>query len=73
MAVNLDKTYSGTGVFAGGSVTGAQSSINPFIIGAAFKFAPQLGANVFFETGGDAANNLKNYRSVGVNLMFTFD
>lgn len=73
LSMNLDKTYSGTGIFAGGSVTGVKSTLTPFVIGAAFKFAPQLGANVFFETGGDAATGLKNYRSVGVNFMFTFD
>ena len=51
-----------------------QSPTTPFVIGAAFKFAPQLGANVFFESGsGEVADGIKNLRAVGVNLMVTFD
>jgi hypothetical protein len=51
-----------------------QSLSTPIVIGAAFKFAPQLGANVFFESGsGEVADNVKDFKAVGVNLMITFD
>jgi len=46
----------------------------PFIFGGTFKFAPQVGATLYFETyGGDVAKNLKNYRALGVNLFFSFE
>jgi hypothetical protein len=51
-----------------------QSLMTPIVIGAAFKFAPQMGANLFFESGsGKVANNVKDFKAVGVNLMITFD
>ncbi len=72
-ALNLDKTYSGTGALASGKVTDAKSMITPFILGAAFKFAPGMGFNVYFESGGDVAQGQKNYRAVGVNFMMSFE
>lgn len=46
----------------------------PIVFGAAFKFAPQLGANVFFESGsGEVADGVKDFRAVGANFMVTFD
>lgn len=57
-----------------GKVNDVKSPLTPFIIGASFKFAPQLGATLYYETAsGDAADGLKNYRAVGANLMITFD
>jgi hypothetical protein len=51
-----------------------QSFVTPIVIGAAFKFAPQLGADVFFEDqSGKVADGIKNLKAVGVNLMITFD
>ncbi len=51
-----------------------QSLTTPIVIGAAFKFAPQMGANVFFESGsGEVAEGVKDFKAVGVNLMITFD
>lgn len=51
-----------------------QSLTTPFVMGAAFKFAPQLGANVFFESGSSKlADGVKDFRAVGVNLMVTVD
>jgi len=73
VSANLDKTLDGKGTLAGTKVTDSKSMITPFILGAAFKFAPQLGANVYFESAGDVASGQKNYRAVGVNLMFNFD
>lgn len=57
-----------------GTCSDVESFTTPIVIGAAFKFAPQFGANVYFETlSGDAADNLKNFKAVGANLMITFD
>lgn len=51
-----------------------QSLTTPIVLGAAFKFAPQFGANVFFESGSsEVADGIKDLRAVGVNLMITFD
>lgn len=72
-AVNLDKTVSGTGSFASLKASDVKSMITPFILGAAFKFAPNLGVNIYFESGGDVAQDQKNYRAVGANLMVSFD
>lgn len=57
-----------------GSVKGIKSPLVPFIFGAFFKFAPNLGAGLYYESAsGDVADGLKNYRAVGANLMITFD
>lgn len=57
-----------------GSLTDPKSFITPLTFGAQFKFVPNLGANVFFETvPGDLATGLSNSRAVGVNLLFTLD
>jgi hypothetical protein len=51
-----------------------KSMIVPLTIGAQFKFLPNLGANVFFETvSGELATNVENSRAVGVNLIITLD
>ena len=56
------------------SLTDVKSFITPLTFGAQFKFVPNLGANVFFETvPGDLANGVSNSRAVGVNLLFTLD
>lgn len=55
-------------------VQDVKSMYVPLILGATFKFAPQLGATLYFETGsGEVARGLKNYRAVGANLLITFD
>ncbi len=57
-----------------GSCDDVKSLTTPFVVGAAFKFASQLGANVFFESGsGEVADGVKDFRAVGANLMITFD
>lgn len=54
--------------------TDVKSMTTPIVIGAAFKFLPEMGANVFFESGsGEVANGVKDFRAVGANLMITFD
>ncbi len=56
------------------TVTGAKSSLLPLQLGATFKFLPQMGATIYFETiPGDVAENFGNYRAIGANLLFTFD
>ena len=51
-----------------------KSFTTPILIGAAFKFAPQFGANVYFESmSGEAAKDVKNFKAIGANLMVTFD
>lgn len=68
LGMNLDKTADV------GTVQDVKSPLVPIIIGASFKFAPQLGATLYYESAsGDAAKGLKNYRAVGANLMITFD
>lgn len=72
-ALNLDKNYSGTGLLATNNLTDVKSMITPFILGAAFKFAPGLGVNIYFESAGEVAKDQKSYRAVGANLMLNFD
>ncbi|KYG66966.1 hypothetical protein AZI86_08055 [Bdellovibrio bacteriovorus] len=68
LAMNLDKKADS------GTVEDVKSPMTPFILGATFKFAENLGAGIYYETAsGEAAKNLENYRAVGANLMITFD
>jgi hypothetical protein len=68
-ALNLDHSAD-----HGYTVTGTKSSILPFIFGATFKFAPQFGGTIYYETqSGDVADGLKDYRAVGANLLITFE
>lgn len=68
-AVKLgDENNSGT------ALTGIKGTIIPITVGAQFKFTSALGMNIYFETiGGESADNLKNTRAVGANLMIAFD
>lgn len=64
----------GDEVSKGSSLTDVKSFVTPLTFGAQFKFVPNLGANVFFETvPGDLATGVSNSRAVGVNLLFTLD
>lgn len=57
-----------------GSLSNIKDIVVPLTIGGQFKFAPNLGVNVFFETvSGQLADGLKNSRAVGANLLVTFD
>lgn len=72
--LNLDNSCDGTGC----KVTDVTSLVTPIQLGASFKFAPQLGATVYYEMlSGDVAKlngtKLADYKAVGVNLMITFD
>jgi hypothetical protein len=56
------------------SLTDVKSMVLPLTFGAAFKFLPNFGANVFFETvSGDLSNGVSNSRAVGVNLLISLD
>lgn len=68
LGLNLDKNADV------GTVKDVKSPLIPILIGASFKFAPNLGATLYYESAsGEAAEGLKNYRAVGANLMITFD
>lgn len=71
VATNLEKTWKvdGTAVDA----VDVKSPALPFVMGAQFKFLPDVGADVYYEMAGDVAKGLSNYKAVGVNLMFTFE
>ena len=57
-----------------GNLTKINSSVIALTFGAQFKFAPNLGANIYFETvPGNLSNEVSNTRAVGVNLMIAFD
>lgn len=74
LSVNLSNSASGKGTLSTAKITDAKSLIVPISLGAAFRFAQQIGADVFFETvPGDLALGLKSYRAVGVNLLYFFD
>ena len=53
---------------------GVKSLTTPIVVGAAFKFAPQLGGSVYLESlSGEVADDVKNFTAIGANLMITFD
>jgi hypothetical protein len=52
----------------------AKSTIMPLTFGAQFKFMPNLGLSLFFETiSGEVATGLESSRGLGANLLFTFN
>ncbi len=56
------------------SLQNVKGSVVPFLVGGQFKFAPNMGVNIYFESvSGAIADNLENSRSVGANLLLTFD
>lgn len=55
-------------------LTDIKSMVVPVTFGAQFKFMPNFGLNLFFETvSGEVAQGLKDSRAIGVNALFTFD
>lgn len=57
-----------------GSLSDVKSMVIPLTLGAQFKFMPNLGVNLFFETvPGRIADNLKDSRGIGANLLIAFD
>jgi hypothetical protein len=48
--------------------------VTPLTFGGQFKFTPNLGLNLFFETVPTTiARGLKNSRGIGANILFSFD
>lgn len=71
LAINLSNEVSKP---AGYKNTDVKSIVVPITIGAAFKFAPQMGVNVFFESVmGDLAKDTGSSKAIGANFMFTLD
>ncbi len=73
LAAGKECKASGTGSCSG--LKDPESSVFGFQFGASFKFAPQMGAEVYYEMipaeyWKDAA---KNFRTVGANLLITFE
>lgn len=55
-------------------VRGEKSLFTPVVVGASFKFAPQMGGTLFFESGsGAVADGYENYRAVGASLSVFFE
>jgi hypothetical protein len=53
---------------------GVSNSLTTMQVGASFKFAPQFGVEIFYETGmSNITSQLKQQRAVGANLMVTFE
>ena len=71
IATNLEKTWK----LAGNSIDAqdVKSPMLPFVMGAQFKFHPEMGVNLYYEMAGDVAKGLSDYKAVGANLMFTFE
>lgn len=74
LALKLEDSVSSDGAMAGRKLQDSKSMVMPIQFGASFKFAPQMGATLFFETiPGEVAKDLGSYRAVGANLVFTYD
>lgn len=51
-----------------------KSSIMPLVVGVNFKFAPQMGGELFAEFySGDLAQGLSNMKAMGGNFVFYFE
>lgn len=75
LALNSGKSCSG---IANCSTDGVKSSLTGFQFGASFKFAPQMGAELYYESiSGDiqASGGVggKDAKSVGANFLITFE
>lgn len=65
---NLDSSISN------GTLQDVESLQTPLVLGASFKFAPQLGLSVYYEIGNsEVAQGLEKFRAIGANLLITFD
>ena len=51
-----------------------KSVIVPLQLGVSFRFASQLGAELYYEyAAGDLAANLSNMKTVGANFLVYFE
>jgi len=56
------------------SCQGVSNSLTTMQFGASFKFAPQIGAEIFYETGIiKISPQFEQQRAIGANLMVTFE
>lgn len=70
LSLNLSKECKPSGC----RLSETQSMVLPITVGALFKFAPGMGANIFFETiSGKLAKDITNSRAVGANFFLAFD
>lgn len=68
LAMKLGDEGSPTGL------TNVKSMVVPVTLGVQFKFLPNFGVNLFFETvSGELAAGVENSRAVGANLLITLD
>jgi hypothetical protein len=68
LSLNLDDDCGTT------ACSDVKSLTTPLVIGANFKFAPQMGGNVYVESlSGEVANGVKNLVAIGANFMVTFE
>lgn len=59
---------------AAGGLQKVKGMVTPLIVGGQFKFAPNMGVNIYFESvSGEIATGVENARAVGANLLVTFD
>ncbi len=72
LALNVSKDCKAPGGCGTESPDGMSLALQ---FGASFKFAPQLGAEFYYESIPSTfwKDNLKNERAVGANLLFTFE
>lgn len=50
-----------------------KSTITPFVIGGSFKFAPDFGVDVYYESVSKIIDRITSGTAVGANLLITFD
>lgn len=76
--VHLGLKSSASCTVSGGTCTitkDPKSMITPLVFGASFKFAPQMGAEFYYEmTSGDLhENTVKDANAVVLNFLYTFE
>ncbi|UOF00134.1 outer membrane beta-barrel protein [Bdellovibrio reynosensis] len=63
LGLNIDKT----------NAEDVKSPMLPIVLGTSFKFAPNMGAVLYYDNGDELAAGIEKSRAVGANLMITFD
>ena len=58
-----------------GNIKNPESMVLPIQFGVSFKFAPQMGAELYYEMTSSEfwKDSLKNSRTVGANFLYTFE
>lgn len=56
-----------------GNTSVDKKSAMPLVIGGTFKFAPDFGIDVYYEMLSKVNDSFKEARTVGANLLITFD